>query len=69
MQALGDSQLAEAFRLSSRATSVVCIANRQQKEDGLEKLVLLGQFFSGLGVFFVGVGVLWFVSVYKPKEK
>jgi len=23
----------------------------------------------GLGVFFMGIGVLWFVSVYKDKKK
>jgi hypothetical protein len=35
----------------------------------MEQLVLLGQFLSGLGIFFVGLAALWFVSVYKPKEK
>lgn len=35
----------------------------------MQNLVLLGQFLGGLGVFFVGIGVLWFVSVYQPKEK
>jgi hypothetical protein len=35
----------------------------------MEQLVLLGQFLGGLGIFFVGIGVLWFVSIYKPKEK
>lgn len=35
----------------------------------MEQLVPLGQFLSGLGVFFMGLGVLWFVSVYQPKQK
>jgi hypothetical protein len=38
-------------------------------EVDMENLELLGHFFGGLGLLFVGVGVLWFVSVYKPKEK
>ena len=25
--------------------------------------------FGGLGMFFIGIGVLWFVSVYKEKKK
>jgi len=39
----------------------------------MEKALLATQllFFllSGLGLFFIGIGVLWFVSVYKDKEK
>jgi hypothetical protein len=35
----------------------------------MENLVVIGQFLRDLGIFFVGLGVLWFVSVYKPKEK
>ena len=27
------------------------------------------QMMSGLGILFLGVGVLWFVSVYKEKNK
>ena len=38
-------------------------------ENDMEALVLLGQFFGGLGIFFVGIGVLWFVSVYAEKIK
>jgi len=30
---------------------------------------LLFYLMGGLGIFFVGVGVLWFVSVYKDKHK
>ena len=35
----------------------------------MEHLAQFGFFFGGLGIFFMGVGVLWFVSVYKDKEK
>ena len=34
----------------------------------MEQLVMLGEFLHGLGWLLVGVGVLWFVSVYKPKD-
>jgi hypothetical protein len=34
----------------------------------MEKLALLGEAASGLGVFFLGLAALWFVSVYKPKD-
>jgi len=33
------------------------------------QLVPLGQFLGDLGVFFIGIGALWFVSVYKPADK
>ena len=26
-------------------------------------------FFGGMGIFFLGIAALWFVSVYKEKEK
>jgi len=35
----------------------------------MEQLVVVSQFLSGLGVFFLGVGVLWFVSIYKEKKE
>ncbi len=35
----------------------------------MENLVPLGQFLAGLGVFFLGIGLLWFVSVYEAKQK
>ena len=35
----------------------------------MEQLVIIGQFLSGLGVFFVGIGVLWFVSVYQQNKE
>jgi hypothetical protein len=34
----------------------------------MEQLVVVAQFLSGLGIFFLGVGVLWFVSVYRDKK-
>jgi len=42
-------------------------------EDDMEQALLATQllFFllGGLGIFFLGIGVLWFVSVYKNKGK
>jgi len=37
-------------------------------EDDMENLVMLGQAVGGLGIFFLGIAALWFVSVY-PKKK
>lgn len=36
-------------------------------EDDMENLVMLGQAADGLGVFFLGIAALWFVSVYAKK--
>lgn len=41
----------------------------KEKEDGMGNLLLLSQCASGLGVFFLGLAALWFVSVYMTKEK
>ncbi len=38
-------------------------------EDDMGNLMMLGQAVGGLGIFFLGVAALWFVSVYKDKEK
>lgn len=35
----------------------------------MEILGLLGQFFSGVGFLLLGVGVIWFVSVYTDKKE
>jgi hypothetical protein len=32
-------------------------------------LAALGQFLSGVGVLLLGVGLLWFVSVYAEKNE
>ena len=37
-------------------------------EKALVAVQLLNELFVGLGVFFLGIGVLWFVDVYKKKE-
>lgn len=34
----------------------------------MENLADLGQFFMGLGIFFVGIGALWGVSVWSAKK-
>jgi hypothetical protein len=35
--------------------------------DGPTATTMLFQILGGLGLFFMGVGVLWFVSVYEDK--
>ena len=35
----------------------------------MENLVALGQAAAGLGVLFMGLAALWFVSVYNDKKK
>ena len=34
----------------------------------MQNLVMLGQAALGLGVFFMGIAALWFVSVYQEKK-
>jgi len=42
-------------------------------EDDMEQALLATQMLfyllGSLGIFFLGIGVLWFVSVYKDKNK
>jgi hypothetical protein len=38
-------------------------------EQALIASQLLFYILGGLGLFFVGIGVLWFVSVYKTKNE
>jgi hypothetical protein len=38
-------------------------------EQALTATQLMFYTMGGLGMFFMGIGVLWFVSVYKDKEK
>jgi len=35
----------------------------------MEILVLLGQFFVGIGLLLLGSAAIWFVSVYAEKNK
>ena len=47
------------------------IANLRETEvdmGALEVMTLFFQIMGGLGLFFTGVGVLWFVTVYKGKK-
>jgi len=37
-------------------------------ENALVAVQLIFYLMGGLGLFFLGVGVLWFVSVYKDKQ-
>jgi hypothetical protein len=36
-------------------------------ENAVDATTILFNIMAGLGLFFVGVGLLWFVSVYKDK--
>ena len=38
-------------------------------EQALLAVQLLFYLMGGLGLFFLGVGVLWFVTVYKEKQE
>jgi hypothetical protein len=40
-----------------------------EMENALLATQLLFNLMGGLGIFFLGVGALWFVSVYKDKVK
>ena len=46
--------------------------NHGEMEDYVEKALLATQLLfylmGGLGMFFLGVGALWFVSLYKDKK-
>lgn len=37
--------------------------------DVLEVTTLFFNLLGGLGLFFTGIGVLWFVTVYRDKEE
>jgi hypothetical protein len=39
-----------------------------RNEDEMENMVTLGQTALGLAVFFIGVAVLWFASIYQSNE-
>jgi hypothetical protein len=52
-----------------RPTREPRIDAQNKKEDDMEQLLVIGEFFSGLGMFFIGIGVLWFVTVYKEKTQ
>jgi hypothetical protein len=55
---------------------VKSIKKLHKKENDMENLVGIGQFwggafgfFGGLGVFFIGIGFLWFVTIYRDINK
>jgi hypothetical protein len=47
--------------------SSILRSSRDEQEKNMEQLVDLGLFLGGLGVFFVGIGVLYGVSVWDKK--
>ena len=42
---------------------------RDIEDDMPEGAVFASDFLSNIGIFFLGVGVLWFVSVYKDNQQ
>jgi hypothetical protein len=42
---------------------------RDEMENALDATMILFNVMGGLGLFFIGVGLLWFVSVYKDKAE
>jgi hypothetical protein len=57
-------------RRRSRTVDLSRVRRREgQKEDDVEKLALLGQFFVGVGFLFLGTAALWFVSVHSEKRQ
>ena len=38
-------------------------------ENAIDATTILFNVMGGLGLFFIGVGLLWFVSVYKNKPE
>jgi hypothetical protein len=40
-----------------------------EMEQALSAVQLLFYLLGGLGIFFMGVGMLWFVDVYKKKKE
>jgi hypothetical protein len=38
-------------------------------ENAIDATTILFNIMGGLGLFFIGVGLLWFVSVYKDKAE
>jgi hypothetical protein len=52
------------------AVGIVSITRRMEgnMEQALPAVQLLFYLLGGLGLFFMGIGVLWFVDVYKKKS-
>jgi hypothetical protein len=42
---------------------------RDEMENAIDATMILFNVMAGLGLFFLGVGLLWFVSVYKNKPE
>ena len=40
-----------------------------EMENALDATMILFNVMGGLGLFFIGVGLLWFVQVYKDKAE
>ena len=58
-----------AVSRTARENRIRKYTTESDMEDDMQNLVLLGQAALGLGVFFMGVAALWFVSVYQEKKK
>ena len=58
--------------MSQVAKGTICRVITEWRNDMGQAVVatqLLFNLLGGLGIFFLGVGVLWFVTVYKEKSK
>jgi hypothetical protein len=66
----------QAWLLDRSEICLKRITATDKQEDDMENLVGIGQFwggafgfFGGLGVFFIGIGFLWFVTIYRDIHK
>ena len=45
------------------------VLNSEMEDDMEHALLATNYVLGGLGIFFLGIGILWFVSVYKEKKE
>jgi hypothetical protein len=56
-------------RLSGPRSTTEGVWKEDEMEQALVAVQLVFFIMGGLGLFFTGVGVLWFVTVYKEKKE
>jgi hypothetical protein len=62
------TELFRAFSKKQVARSRIINQTEGDLEQALMAVQLLFYLMGGLGLFFLGVGVLWFVDIYKKKN-
>jgi hypothetical protein len=62
------TELFRAFSQKQVARSRIINQTEGDLEQALMAVQLLFYLMGGLGLFFLGVGVLWFVDIYKKKN-